>query len=246
MNDESVVRAAVYLMRSMGEKPSASRVIEIMRVASSKKRGGMNRGEVCRHMKTILGDRFETETAKDETASRPIPSTSETAISKDETVPRHHVRNKTRDIDKEEIPNGISPRVRISPVRLNDDFGTLESLVVSVLAHDAAERSDGKISSNVVDQLRQRLARARAKHGTPAFEAGLTIALDKGKGVAYGCGCMKRYDPSAESTPQERNLGKPDKIYEVFHVPNTPEYVAHVQAQRDADLAMEAEMVKWG
>lgn len=232
----------------MGEKPSASRVIELLRTASSRKRGGMNRGEVCRHMKIILGDRFETETSKDETEPRPVLSTSETAISKDETVPRHHVRNKTIDIDSDvnELPNGNSPRVRVQPVRLSDDFGDFEALVVSVVANDAAERRDGKISSSVIEQLRQRLARALAKHDLSAFEAGLTIALDKGKGVAYACGCMKRYEPGSASSTYERNLGVPDKVYEVFQSPDTPEYIAYVQAKRDADSALEAEVVTWG
>lgn len=89
----------------------------------------------------------------------------------------------------------VPSRRRIEPVRVDDSFGDLEPLVVSVLALDAAKRKDGKIADTVVDSLRQKLARHRERHGVDAVRHGLEVALDKGIGVDYACGVAKRHKP---------------------------------------------------
>ena len=113
-----------------------------------------------------------------------------------------HTHAGASELETNKTANAVSPRARVEPVRLDDDFGDLENDVISVIANDAAERRDGKIAPSVLDGLRQRLARARDRYGVDAFRGGLEIALDRGKGAAYAAGCMKRWSPTDE--PQVR------------------------------------------
>lgn len=236
MNPENVVRAAIYLLRSMGEKPSATRVIELLRVGSSKKRGGMNRGDVCRLMRTILGDRFETVSANSETISEPILSTQETISANSETAPRHHVRSKTidNDIDKEPavLPDDpVKPKrqrrvpdaANLAAYRLLDDLKARIGDTPGLPAKDwKARNSDA--------------ARSMLASGTLADEWLQFWDAEAERGKRHA---VLKWMQEAFS----RRVVVPEKVYDVFVTPDTPEYRAHVLAQRARDEEMG---LKWG
>lgn len=92
-------------------------------------------------------------------------------------------------------------RVTIASQDANADFGEFEPHVREVLAVEAGLRADGKISERMLLDLRRRLAYWRRTYGDDAFANGLRVGIESGKGVAYGGGAMRRFDPEREGAP---------------------------------------------
>lgn len=100
-------------------------------------------------------------------------------------------------------------RVRL-PRELPEIPADLIGDVDDVVANDAGDRHDGKIADTVVAELLLRVRRAIKSHGEEAVRAGIAIALDKGKGIAYAAGCAKNYRPAerpARREPPQLSLG---------------------------------------
>jgi hypothetical protein len=225
LNRAAVIQAAYFAVIAMGDEPSqrslqamtkricgkalqTSDVLDFLRSKRSSSTSVANE-----HMHPVAEVKHELATS----GSVPVAALSSP----------HAGVVKVLELETHTTANAVSARTRVAPVRLHDDFGDLENDVTSVIANDAAERRDGKISANVLDGLRQRLARARDRYGVDAFSAGLEIALDRSKGAAYATGCMKRWQPNAEGPRGSPGLFQREPVYP-GHEPPAP-YFGHLE-----------------
>lgn len=97
--------------------------------------------------------------------------------------------------DTEKTATKRAKRVQIEVPDMPVEFGEHEPAVLIALGNDAAENRDGLISEAIVLSLRKRLGAALRRYGKIAFVDGLEIACERGHGVAYAVGCMRRYKP---------------------------------------------------
>ena len=90
------------------------------------------------------------------------------------------------------------PTERKKPVRVKPQADALPELpaqyagdVQRLIAFDAGTRRDGRIAQSVIDTGMRRLQRAFERHGVEALQAGIDIAIGKGKGLAFAAGCVR-------------------------------------------------------
>lgn len=81
-----------------------------------------------------------------------------------------------------------------------EHFGPLAALVRDLLGVEAnLGGRTGALGAKTLDALLQRLAFWRETNGAEAFAHGLHVGISSGKGVAYGGGAMRRYDPERDA-----------------------------------------------
>ncbi|MDB5069572.1 MAG: hypothetical protein JWM87_683 [Candidatus Eremiobacteraeota bacterium] len=209
MNRPAIIQAAYYTCRAWGEQPDVRAVAARIKAASPDGRG-FRWAEINAWLDANDPARATLRQRRGNDAATTLER--ETAAAGNEPGNPH--AGDLKVLPRDERPNG-STQTTSAPTRRARDPKPLPEIprdlrddVERVIANDAGERKDGKIADSVVERLTAKLRRAArdAARRFPgceaaAFRRGLGVAIDRGLGMDFAAGCVRRYNPARDETP---------------------------------------------